>query len=353
MNLDWRTIFMCLPKRHFTAAELQRAIPEPPNLSLRMAVVVNIVLLIGVFTFVFRSQQRVGLLVLMLPFAIGLALTLHGAWRDPSRRWVRAAYYIGPIVLGVALMALVRPLSLDRESSFVVAAVAVAGALVLWFAIVYRHNHVELRLRELDERDRAVAMARQLAAAQIQPHFLFNSLASLQHWVQTKDDRAAPMLDALTGFLRATLPRFDRERLSLGDEAQAVQRYLQVMQLRLGERLAFTLDIEPRAAAVSVPPGLLLTLVENAVEHGVQPSVRGASVAVAARVAGARVIVAVRDDGAGLDPAATEGVGLVNSRQRLAQAWGDAAALTLQGTPGAGCTACIEFPFTDPHPSPT
>jgi LytS/YehU family sensor histidine kinase len=291
---------------------------------------------------------------MLLPFALFLPAALWVAWRDPGHRGLRWSYYLLPAVMGLGLAVVARHVvPLEKQELIAIASVAIAASLCLWFAIVYRHKFVEMRLRELDERDRAVAMARQLAAAQIQPHFLFNSLASLQHWVQAKDDRAAPMLDALTGFLRATLPLFDRERLALGDEAQAVQRYLQVMQLRLGERLAFTLDIEPRAAAVPVPPGLLLTLVENAIEHGVQPALRGATVAVSARVDGDRVVVEVRDDGAGLDPGATDGVGLANSRQRLAQAWGLVATLSLQGAPGAGCIARIDFPFNDSPPIPT
>ena len=84
-----------------------------------------------------------------------------------------------------------------------------------WFLTLYRAHQIEGRLRELAERDRAVALAGQLMAAQIQPHFLFNSLASLQHWVQTQDPRAAPMLEALTDFLRATLPLFNRPALTL------------------------------------------------------------------------------------------------------------------------------------------
>jgi hypothetical protein len=110
-------------------------------------------------------------------------------------------------------------------------------------------HQIEARLRELAEQQRALDMARQLAAAQIQPHFLYNALASLQHWVQAKDDRAAPMLAALTGFLRATLPLFNRERLALGDEAEAARQYLAVMQLRLGERLRASVTIDPAAHA--------------------------------------------------------------------------------------------------------
>jgi signal transduction histidine kinase len=353
-TIDWRLVLMGLPKRRFTAAELQRAIPDPPDRSLRAAVIINVLLTLAVFVGAFGNSNRLTLALMLLPFAVFVPVAFWAAWRDPGHRGARWAYYLLPAAMGLGLALVARHVTqLEKQEAFAIASVALAASLCLWFAIVYRHKFVEMRLRELDERDRAVAMARQLAAAQIQPHFLFNSLASLQHWVQAKDDRAAPMLDALTGFLRETLPLFERERLSLGDEAQAVQRYLEVMQLRLGDRLAFTLDIEPRAAAAPVPPGLLLTLVENAIEHGVQPTLRGATVAVSARIDGGRVVVEVRDDGAGLDPAATDGVGLANSRQRLAQAWGSAATLALQGAPGDGCTARIEFPFTDPPAPPT
>jgi LytS/YehU family sensor histidine kinase len=144
---------------------------------------------------------------LVFSFASGCAWpwASSGAW--PTRRT-----FNGPLVWCWALRCLV--------------------SLGWWFLTLYRAHQIEGRLRELAERERAVALAGQLMAAQIQPHFLFNSLASLQHWVQTQDPRAAPMLEALTGFLRATLPLFNRPSLTLGEELQAVRSYLQVMQAR-------------------------------------------------------------------------------------------------------------------------
>jgi LytS/YehU family sensor histidine kinase len=224
-------------------------------------------------------------------------------------------------------------------------ALTLMAAVVWWFVAVYRAHQIESRLRELAERERALDMARQLAAAQIQPHFLFNSLASLQHWVQAKDDRAAPMLDALTAFLRATLPLFNRQRLALGDEAEAVRQYLEVVRLRLGDRLRYGISVDPAAASAQVPPGLLLTLVENAVEHGVMPSLSGAEVRVAASVQGGQLTVSVHDTGPGLAADAEHGVGLANSRERLQQAFGAAALLTLENAPDGGCIARIACPL--------
>lgn len=352
--LDWRTVLMAPPKRRFTQAELQRAIPEPPSGSLRLAVVLNILLMIVALAMAVGRDGRPALLVLLTLLGLGTGWALQLAWRDPGHRGVRALYYGAPLVIGFVLGLAAGPLGLSRQGGFALLLAGFAAMLSLWFAIVYRHRFVEMRLAELDERDRAVEMARQLAAAQIQPHFLFNSLASLQHWVASKDDRAQTLLAALTGYLRATLPLFSRPRLPLHEEVQAVERYLEVMRLRLGERLHTRVQVDPGADAQAVPPGLLLTLVENAVEHGVTPSLRPVTVEVrVARQAG-RCVVDVADDGVGFDPAALAtagGLGLANIRLRLRQTYGREASLTLDGGPGQGCRARLDLPDEPGEPA--
>ena len=214
-----------------------------------------------------------------------------------------------------------------------------------WFLTLYRAHQIEGRLRELAERDRAVALAGQLMAAQIQPHFLFNSLASLQHWVQTQDPRAAPMLEALTDFLRATLPLFNRPALTLGEELQAVRSYLQVMQARLGDRLRLTVQVPDSLHALVLPPGLMLTLVENAVEHGVMQSLVGADLQVVGHAKADGFVLQVLDSGPGLADDHRDGVGLANSRARLAQAWGSEATLQLSNRSEGGCAATLTLPL--------
>lgn len=346
MALDWRTVFMMLPKRRFSAAELQRAIPDPPSLSLKVAVAINVIVPVVGFTWAFGGAHRLafGAVLLLIMLVVVAALAL--AWRDPGHRIAHGAYVTLPLALGLGagIAAKVVP-GLKTTEVVAIALIAGGASLALWFAIVYRHKYVEMRLAELDERERRVDMARQLAQAQIQPHFLFNSLASLQHWVRTRDERAAPLLDALTGFLRATLPLFDRPMLRVVDEAQAAREYLAVMQLRLGDRLAWSVAIdEGDAAQALLPPGLLLTLVENAIEHGVQRTLAGAEVRVSAQVHAGRLCLAVHDTGPGPARASADGVGLSNARARLAQAFGDAATLTVQGPPAGGCVARIECP---------
>jgi len=350
-GIDWSQIWYPGPTRVFTAEELARAGGDRPGRTLQMTVLVNYALL-AFMLMQFAPPAATAALTLVL--AVAAVVGRFGAlalWRRPSRRALALWSLAGAALLVAATIGTVELKGLARGSALRAWVLGTGMMLALllsigwWFVAVYRAQQIEARLREQAEQARALAMAGQLAAAQIQPHFLFNSLASLQHWVQAKDDRAAPMLAALTGFLRATLPLFNRPRLALGEEAEAVRQYLDVMRLRLGERLHYTLEIDARAAAAQVPPGLLLTLVENAVEHGVSPALAGAAIEVQARTAGEHVTLSVQDSGPGLAPGAADGVGLANSRRRLAQAFGAAATLSLENAAAGGCLARITFPL--------
>lgn len=350
-GIDWSQIWYPGPTRVFSDDELARAGGDRPSATLTTVAMINLAL----FAFmVMQAAPPAATAAITLVFAFSAALGWLGAqrlWRRPARRELAVWTFFG--CLGVMLSALFgiewHGLPKGGEPRGWTLATAGMWACVLalgwWFVTVYRAQQIEGRLREQADRAHALAMAAQLASAQIQPHFLFNSLAALQHWVQAKDDRAAPMLAALTGFLRATLPLFNRPRLALGDEAAAVREYLEVMRLRLGDRLRWRLEIAPAAAPALLPPGVLLTLVENALEHGVSPSLAGAAVEVAATVEAGRVELSVRDTGPGLAPGAADGTGLANTRTRLAQAFGPRASLALDNHPEGGCVARISFPL--------
>jgi signal transduction histidine kinase len=201
---------------------------------------------------------------------------------------------------------------------------AVAMLALTWGLARVRRQMLERvldRERLAHERDLAARQAAEaqlkLLQAQIQPHFIFNTLAALQHWVDSGDPRAGPLLRTLTAFLRGSTELLGRGQVSLGAEAETVRQYLQIMQARLGDRLRFELAVAPDCAEVVLPPGLLLTLVENAIEHGIAPALAGGRVSVTvAREAGA-VVLRVRDDGLGLAPQWQDGTGLANCRERL------------------------------------
>jgi signal transduction histidine kinase len=352
-GIDWSQLWYPGPTRVFSADELAQAGNDRPSRTLVTVALLNY-LFMGFMLLQAGPTAATAPLTLVLAGAgaLGGQIALR-LWRQPSRRaltrWSVAGVAGMLLLLALAMHVHVHELPRGSDARAWVLSVFIALSLLLnlgwWFVAVYRAHQIEARLREQAEQARALAMAGQLAAAQIQPHFLYNTLAALQHWVQAKDDRAAPMLAALTGFLRATLPLFNRPRLALGDEAAAVREYLEVMRLRLGERLRYTLAVEPAAAAAQVPPGLLLTLVENAVEHGVTPMLSGAEIAVRARAEAGRLVIEVQDGGPGLAPGASDGVGLANSRTRLSQAFGGRATLALDNPAGGGCIARITAPL--------
>jgi hypothetical protein len=229
----------------------------------------------------------------------------------------------------------------------------VAGLLLLamlWVASGTRRQHLQQALQratlaqERDAAARGLAEAQlRLLQAQIEPHFLFNTLATLQHWVDTQDERAPALLRSLTTFLRASTEMFGRSAVSLGDECELARHYLDIMQARLGPRLRYRFEIAPGCAAETLPPGLLMTLVENAVEHGIEPSVHGGEMRIVAQCDGPGCELRVEDDGAGLRGDVQDGIGLANCRERLRHRFGDAATLDLRSREGGGAQAIARW----------
>jgi signal transduction histidine kinase len=348
-GIDWSQLWYPGPSRKFSDAELQRAGGGDPGSTFWTVVLVQVLMLaVQVVALVPAPARLPEALILLVWLALTTRLTL-ALWRRPSRK-----RYAGcnAVILVATLLILVADKhwpGLDRNSHLwlgLTDGIAfTTGSILLWTLALYRAHQIEGRLRELAERDEALALARRLSAAQLQPHFLFNTLASIQHWVDTGDGRAGPALHSLTGFLRAVLPMFERPLHRLDEEAALIQRYLEVMRQRLGDRLQVRCEWSDGAAAALLPPGLVLTLVENAVEHGVQGSLHGAQVQLSGRLEGGRLAVEVRDDGPGPALPLAEGVGLRNCRERLAQAFGEAARLSVERAgPAGGCVARVELP---------
>lgn len=234
--------------------------------------------------------------------------------------------------------------------------VAVAMSALMWGLARVRGQMLQRvleRERLAHERDLAARQAAEsqlkLLQAQIQPHFIFNTLAALQHWVDTGDTRAGGLLRTLTAFLRGSTELLGRGQVSLRDEAETVGQYLQIMQARFGERLRSVIRVAPECADVVLPPGLLLTLVENAIEHGISPALSGGTVQVIATRAGGTVEVRVRNDGVGLAPHWQDGTGLANCRERLRHHADGRASLVLNSLP-EGTEALLRLPAAAPLP---
>jgi len=204
---------------------------------------------------------------------------------------------------------------------------------------------------ELDaERERA---ARELSEsrlrmlhAQIEPHFLFNTLGAVQQLAEKEAPRAAELTADLIAFLRASLAEMRSERVTLDADFGLIDAYLKVMKVRLGERLRYTLSLPAALSQAMVPSMLMLTLVENAIKHGIEPALRGGELHVSAEQQGASVRLSVRDTGAGMGDQPGNGDGLENVRSRLQLIYGAAASLTVGDAADAGVLAEIILPIT-------
>lgn len=186
-----------------------------------------------------------------------------------------------------------------------------------------------------------------LLQAQIEPHFLFNVLGNVRRLYRTEPQAGAKTIASLMRYLREALPKLRIQRARLGDELELVRAYLDLFQVRMGERLSFSVEADPALYTVEFPPMLLITLVENAIKHGIEPSGRAGHVLVRAQRTGKSLEVAVIDDGAGFAAAAGSGcgVGLVNLRRQLAARYDNQARLALESHAPRGVCATIVIPL--------
>lgn len=229
-------------------------------------------------------------------------------------------------------------------------------ALVLAYCGVVLAGHVLTAQRTLRARERralrleAQLVEARLAAlrAQLQPHFLFNTLNSIDVLIQSDPARAGRMLRNLSALLRRTLDA-DGEQHALARELEHLRAYLDIERERFSDRLRVRIDADPTCAELRVPPFVLQPLVENALRHGIAPLADGGEVAVVARRVGGALVVEVEDDGAGLAEGAGEGLGHANTRARLREAYGDAASLHVERRAGGGTLARVSLPAEGGH----
>jgi len=253
-------------------------------------------------------------------------------WRQPVRLQGFAIITFTGVLFGpwIALAAMVR----QREAS--------ARMQALAFSLErseYERQAVEARLR--------------LLQAQVEPHFLFNTLANVRALVNTESPQATRVLDSLIGYLRAATPRLRDTATTLGQELQLTRAYLELMQLRMPDRLQYAFEVDPAALPMRCPPMTVLTLVENAVRHGIDPSEDGGRIDINVKLRGTRCEVRVTDTGLGLGAANPGlGTGLTTLRERLNTAFGGRAQVRLGERPGRGFSAELDLPAEPAEAAP-
>ncbi|MFG6469046.1 sensor histidine kinase [Roseateles sp. BYS87W] len=279
------------------------------------------------------------------------------AWRD----WRSGVFFSGLSItcslVGVVVgMALVDRIWLQGDLVRLLTAPAFWREFVTVSALITCLMSLRYRSRWKQEalQARITEAQLKLLQGQIEPHFLFNTLANVQSLIDFDPDRAKLMLERFTDYLRASLGQLRGDSSTLAQEFAMLEAYLGLMQLRMGERLRVDLDLPAELRAVELPPLLAQPLVENAIHHGLEPQIAGGTVQVRAWSADGRLHLEVADDGQGLDaPKRRPGNGLAlgNIRARLQARFGPNASLTLRPRVGGGTSARIEFPISVTAPA--
>lgn len=335
--------------------------PQRVLLALAMATVAALVLapiFITPFPVLLGRTLFVGMLAL-------LAFSAAGQWpRRLPRWWARWLFQVVVVAAAVPVATLAVYLvavggdfaSLVESEARVMGFFWIAGAglvvgPLLAMGALYRQRDTEARNQALSfelersELERQALDARlRLLQAQVEPHFLFNTLANVRALVETGSPQAAPVLRSLIAYLRAAMPRLQGESTRLADETALVRAYLELMHLRMPDRLEYSVDLPPELDIVRFPPMALLTLVENAVRHGIDPGEEGGRIEVGGALEpGGRVRLWVSDTGVGMTQSMGTGTGLRNLRERLTLFYGLSAALELTENHPHGLRAELRF----------
>lgn len=277
-----------------------------------------------------RWGLQVASVAIVVPFALAIAYSLT-TFGDPVP-WPQDKVRMGGFGmiagLGILLTPWIAMSALYRHISGEAQRQALAFELE---RSQYERNAVETRLR--------------LLQAQVEPHFLFNTLANVRELVDSGAPQASMALAHLIAYLRAAVPRLHDASSTIGQELELVRSYLEVMHMRMPDRLQFALHADDAALPLECPPMTLLTLAENAVRHGIDPSEEGGRIEIRVRMQDGRCRVAVIDTGVGMRETGDGlGTGLSNLRERLQIAFGGDAQLQLSSLEPHGVCAQAEFP---------
>jgi two-component system, LytTR family, sensor kinase len=282
----------------------------------------------------------VALLQVVLEYGADRAAVLLSGDRDLSVRvWLAGG--VRGAVLDLAYL-------LPRKIGFsVVTFWAVVG--VVFAADNYRlYRDRELRAARLE--GALVGAQLQALQAQLQPHFLFNTLNAIASLIPESPEVAEEMVESLADLLRAALRDGRQREIPLEREMELLDQYLRIQELRFQDRLRVRRALPPELADALVPPLLLQPLVENAIRHGVAPRPGGGAVSVSVEGSGGQLVIVVEDDGPGFTGAARDGagLGLANVRARLERLYGDSSALVASNRPGGGASVTLRLPLRPP-----
>lgn len=205
----------------------------------------------------------------------------------------------------------------------------------------------EERIKRLSSEKLALEADLKRLQAQVEPHFLFNTLSNIVSLMDSDPVKAKSMQLDLIRYLRTTLGRSRNQETTLGQEAELMRAYLNIFKIRMGERLEFNIDIPDKLKVLQLSPMLLQPIVENAVLHGLEPKIDGGRIRIRAKEEEGIVNIEVSDSGCGMVEHQQPGVGLTNVRKRLEQLYGNQGRLVIKENQPYGLTVVVEVPIRD------
>jgi hypothetical protein len=312
-----------------------------PNFIFSQAIGLGICSCILAGHYFFRNLSPVGhilmvLAAMILGTAAGAALgALAAVAAGDGALRERPGLFIQMLILGILFGTIITYFFFSREK------ISQTAALLR-----------EEQVKGLTLEKKALESRLRMLQAQIEPHFLFNSLSNVLSLIDSDPAHGKALLVDLTRYLRASLARTREETTTLGQELDLILAYLAVQDVRLSGRLRYALDVPPALRDRSFPPLLLQPLVENALKHGIEPKIEGGALTVRAEETADRLRLVVADTGLGLTDPGSLGVGLSNVRERLAALFNGKGRLILEENRPSGLRAVIEVPHEAPASRP-
>lgn len=338
--------------------------PEWRKLSIELLLLLGINLVIGFFLTALNFGSGLAVnLVTSQCIGLGIFACVRGAFgllaeRSPAGKLAVIAGAIGVgSVLGFVASTFLTDVNLTtlyrEQGGFILQIVLISllfGTTVSYFFISKQRLAESLalaqeeKIKRLAQEKLALTMQLKMLQAQIEPHFLFNTLSNLESLLDSDVATARRMLTDLTSYLRTALVRSREDKGTLAQEMQIVRAYLAIQQVRMGTRLRFSINLPEELAAKSCPPLLIQPLVENGVRHGLEPSIPGGEITVDCRAVAGSIRIEVRDSGVGFTDDSRPGTGTENVRERLQVLFGAAALFSLAEAVPGGVMAVVEYP---------
>ena len=301
---------------------------------------------------------------LTIGFSIRFALWLAGRIVGTARlrhwaSWQRSLYFFFVPTLGVVVgwpLGMTWGFAIDVRRFFPLDQPMLLSStllIMLLFTVVFQLFFRSSAL-QIQAENRATEAQLRLLQAQIEPHFLFNTLANVVSLLEVDAPRAKVMLEAFVDYLRASLSGLGHGAHTLGDEVDLVEAYMKIIKIRMEDRLDYAIEVPAALRGFALPPLTLQPLVENAIVHGLEPQIDGGRVRIGAHRVDRRLVITVDDDGAGfaastttaaVPPGRGAGTALANIRQRLAHTYGSGASLELEAATPHGVRACLSLPI--------